>query len=247
MHFTAFFPFFMLFVIYAFRGPTQWAIATGIACFFQAATPILILVGGRASGLAPAYCLLFVGFWHVYGMVRARAGASPRGFEFPAATWWLLMFTIVGVVGAVIWPRFFEGWVRVLPTRHGLDSGFVEPVRPSGTNYIQAFYLICNFLLFALFAYAFQIGAVSREAILKGVARGAVVSVLLGIYQLIAYHFSLPWPSEIINSNLGVMQLAEQTALGFKRMSATFLEPSQMAMHLLVHSVPSVWVCEGSG
>lgn len=233
MYLTAFLPFFLLLVLYAFRGPAQWAIATGIAAFFQAATPILVFAGGRASGLAPAYCLLFVGLWHVYGMARARSGRYARQFDFPAATWWLLGFTVIGVVGAIVWPRFFEGWVRALPSREGLGSGFVEPVRPVGTNYIQAFYLLCNFLLFAVSAYLVQIGAVTRETMIKGVVSGAVISVTIGVYQLVAYHFGLPWPSGVINSNIGVAQLLDQTALGFKRMSSTFLEPSQMALHLL--------------
>ena len=203
MYFTAFFPFFLLLVIYALRGPSQWAIATGIACFFQSATPILVLAGGRVAGLAPAYSLLFVGLWHVYWLMRARTRLNARRFEFPQATWWLFSFTVIGIAGAVLWPRFFEGWVRALPSREGLGSGFVEPVRPSGTNYIQAFYLLCNFLLFAISAYALQIRVVSREVFLKGIALGAVTSVLIGIYQLVAYHFGLPWPSGIINSNVG--------------------------------------------
>lgn len=233
MYLTPFFPVFLIFVVYAFRGTSQWATATAIACYFQSASPILLQGGGRLSGLAPAYCLVFVGLWHVYWIVRSRARDRGKYFEFPAATWWLLMFTVVGMAGAVIWPRFFEGSVRVLPTRHGLDSGFLEPVGPSGTNYIQAFYLFCNFVLFALFAYVVQVGAVSREMVLRGVIRGALISVALGIYQIVAYQFGFPWPGGIINSNIGVMQLAEQTAMGLRRMSSTFLEPSQMAMHFL--------------
>lgn len=233
MYPTAFFPVFLIFLIYAFRGPSQWAVATAIACFFQASTPILVLAGGRASGLAPAYCLLVVGFWHAYWIAHSRAGRAAANFELPSATWWLLLFTIVGVVGAVIWPRFFEGAVRALPSRQGLDSGFVEPVGPKATNYIQAFYLVCNFLLFSLFAYLLQVGSLCREVVLKGIIRGALIAVALGIYQVVGYQVGLPWPADIINSNIGVLQPIEQTAMGLRRMSSTFIEPSQMAMHFL--------------
>jgi len=61
---------------------------------------------------------------------------------------------------------------------------------------------------------------------LRGVAVGLAFASLLGIYQLVAFHAGLPWPREIINSNLGVGQFPDQMAGSIKRITATFWEPS---------------------
>lgn len=233
MYFTPFFPIFLALAIYALRSANAWAIAMGIACFFQAASPILVVGGGRVSGIAPAYALMFVGLWHVYGHLLMRRDRKSLSWFGSGASNVLLVFSILAILGAVLLPRVFQGGVQVLPPREGLDSGLTFPLSPSGTNYIQAFYVGCILLLFTITRYLCGTGLTSAGTLVRGVALGAGVSVLLGFYQLGAHYLGLPWPGGIINSNLGLPQLIDQTALGLKRMSATFLEPSQMAAHYL--------------
>jgi hypothetical protein len=233
MIFTGFFPIFLLMFIYASCGANRWAQTMGVACFFQAASPFLIVGGGRLSGVAPAFAVMFLGLWHVFGAFYSRALHTGEKRDRSAATMMLLALVVIGVVGAFLLPRALHGMVHVLPPREGLDSGFTVPLRPAGTNIIQAFYLCCVFVLFASTRFLIAEGIVKREAVIQGITVGAAVSVLCGFYQVVAYRYGLPWPAGVINSNFGSGQLQEQTAMGMKRMSATFAEPSQMSMHFL--------------
>ncbi len=233
MNLTPFFPFFILMVINAMRGPNQWAGTMAFAAFFQSATPILLGIGGRFSGIAPAFCLLFIGLWHVYGSYYSAKPYKPGPRHFPYATFFLTAFAVVGISGALFLPRLLGNMVNVLPPRSGLDSGITAPLQASGGNYIQSFYLVCILSLFWMLKHLLQRGVIRREALFKGLIVGAAFSVCLGFYQIIGYPLGLPWPDAVINSNIGVSQLQNQTALGIKRMSATFVEPSIMATHYL--------------
>src|ERR1019366_7476038 len=135
---------------------------------------------------------------------------------------WLTVFTIIGVIGAALLPRLFEGHARVMPPGYGLDTVFVERVHPSGRNSIQSIYLLCNLALFLICRWLIRSGVVPIGAALRGLSVGVSISALLGLYQLAAYQLSWPWPDSVINSNTGVVQLYDQTAFGIHRMSSTF-------------------------
>ena len=233
---TDFLPAFLVMALVALRGPRAWLAVTAIAAFFQAATPLLLGVGGRAAGLAPAYALLPIGLWHGLGLLfrMGRAPERTRQFAMTGRFGLLVLFTVVGVFGALAYPRLFQGMVSVLPPREGLDSGVVVPLRPTGTNYIQSFYLVCNFTIAALVYLFHQQGVITIESFRRFLWIGGAVSVTFGCYQLLAHLTGLPWPASFVNSNIGVAQLPEQTMLGVRRMSATFLEPSMLSLHFLV-------------
>lgn len=231
---TAFTPIFVILAVMACRGIPQWMTATMIAAFFQSASPILTTAGGRLSGIATAYALLPIGMLHflTYKLRNPRS-AQPIGAYPSAPAVWLSMLTLIGVVGAMLLPRVFEGAVRVLPPGYGLDVGFAEPLRPSGRNIIQAFYLVCNLSLFLLCSYFLRKSEIDLKHCLKGLSIGAIIAALIGIYQVVGFELGLPWPSGVINSNLGFAQLYQQTAFGIKRMSATFVEPSILSLHFI--------------
>jgi hypothetical protein len=232
MYFTSFFPIFMLAVAWALRGPVQWAQATAFMAFFQASAPVLLAMGGRAVGLAPAYMLLPIVLIHLIRQISPVPVAREQK-SIALEVWLLGYFTLIGSVGAVLLPRLFASYVKVLPTRFGLDSGFVIPLKPETTNYLQAIYLIFNLCLVIAPITLHKKGFKMSEGIIIGTVAGAVVSALLGFYQVLAYHTGLPWPSDVINSNWGLKQLEDQTMFGFKRMSSTFLEPALLALHFL--------------
>ena len=99
MLFTDFLPAFLVMALFAFKGPRAWLAVTAIAAFFQAATPIVLGVGGRAAGLAPAYALLPIGVWHGLGLLF-RMGRAPRGarpFAMTGRFGLLALFTAIGV------------------------------------------------------------------------------------------------------------------------------------------------------
>jgi hypothetical protein len=233
MSLTPFAPAFLLLLIIACTGVRGWVIATGIAVFFQAAAPFLIDAGGRVSGLMPAYGLLGIGLMHAV-LHKLRPQIARRQPDPSAAAYgWLIAFTVIGVAGAVLLPRIFEFQAEVLPPAYGMDTTFVERVRPSGRNEIQAFYLLCNLGLFLLCRWAIRSRLVTLDDAVRGLALGAGCSALFGLYQVIAYQAGWPWPSAFINSNTGVGQLYNQQAFGLQRMSSTFLEPSLLGFHFL--------------
>jgi hypothetical protein len=233
MQFTPFFPIFLLFLAYAVSGPQRWALATGILTFFQAASPLLIGGGGRAFGLSPAYCLLPIGIFYLTSdwFERHSLRQPPRVLPTPI---WLFLFMLIFTLGvSLLAPRIFEGQIDILPPRFGLDSGITERLKPGTGNYIQSAYMLFNVLLVLVPAELAASGKIHRQDIIKGITIGACVAAATGLYQLTAFFLNLPWPDAVINSNLGVGQQAEQVAMGIKRMSSTFQEPSMMAQYLI--------------
>jgi hypothetical protein len=237
MALTLFTPFFLLFALYACLGERQWVMATLTSAFLQAASPILLAAGGRITGIQTAYALLPLGVMHlVLGEIKRVRGAGAPTFSsgnvwgIDLADALLLVVTALGVVGAVLLPRILSGVVLVLPPSVGYHA---EPLRPSGRNLIQAFYMICNCLLYVLVSRSVLRGVVTVAECIRALVVGTWFVIILGFYQVAGTFAPLPWPSGVINSNLGVAQLYGQSAYGIRRMSATFLEPSILAMHLV--------------
>jgi hypothetical protein len=235
MVFTEFSPFFLIMAIVSFSSVRSWVIMTGIASFFQAASPILIQGGGRMTGVSPGYILLAVGLWH-FGKIcfeslslkqrRPAIVINGRLFTF-------ILFTAIGVAGCLFLPSLFEGQAHIMPPRLGLDTANTERLEPSGTNFNQAFYLVCNFLL-SFLIYAFlQWRLIDLATILRGITIGVSLSLCFGFYQMLTFYMNVPWPDDFINSNKGIGQAYEQSFAGLNRMSATFQEPSIMSMHFL--------------
>jgi hypothetical protein len=235
MYFTEFAPIFLCLFVFALFGVNNFARALGVSSFFAAASPILLSTGGRVAGIPPAYLIMFIGLAHVYMRLFSKRYLvhHKKGF-YQLEVKVLFAFTIIAIAGAIILPRIFAGDVDILDPKKGLDSGFTEPLSPKGTNYTQAFYLVCIFLLFSSLRYLLSEGLMKRDAIFQGILFGGGVSLCLGFYQIIAYQFNLPWPNNVINSNLGLPQsTVEQTLFGIKRVSSTFSEPSIMAVHFV--------------
>jgi len=226
MELTAFLPFFAILVWVALRSPSHWLAATGFAAFLQGASPFTLTAGGRLAGMAPAYLLTFIGLFHY---LRARLHPAARVHEqqpWSAPQLWLWAFTIIGVLGALLLPRVFNGVAHAMLSRGALNAATMVDVAPGSTNIIQAFYLVLNLALFSSAAALVAADADGLRWALRGVAAGLACACVLGLYQLVAFYTGLPWPSEIINSNLGVGQFPDQMAGSIKRITATFWEPS---------------------
>ena len=234
MELTAFFPFFLLLLAWAARSERHWLAATGFSCFLQGASPFILTAGGRLAGVAPAYLLVFVGMYHMLctpAPLGARFRREPQRWSLPHI--WLWLFTLVGVAGALLLPRVFQGVAHAMDTRSSINSAALYAVMPSSTNFIQAFYLLLNLALFSL---ASRFVKRDNEGIrhgLRGVALGLAFACALGVYQLVAFHTGLPWPAEVINSNTGVGQFPEQMAGSIKRITSTFWEPSLLGYNFV--------------
>ena len=226
MELTAFLPFFAILVWVSLRSPSHWLAATGFAAFLQGASPFNLAVGGRFAGMAPAYLLVFIGMFH-YVRSRLHPAARVRADQpWSAPQLWLWAFTVIGVLGALLLPRIFNGVAHAMLSRGALNAATMVNVAPGGTNIIQAFYLVLNLALFSIAAALVATRDDGLRWALRGVAVGLAFACVLGLYQLVAFYAGLPWPREIINSNLGVGQFPDQMAGDIKRITATFWEPS---------------------
>ena len=229
MSLTWFAPIFLLLMMYACRGERQWVAATCVASFFQAASPLLITAGARPIGVQPAYLLLPIGMVYFFIHAFQPHAAGVRPFRLKSSHLFLMGLTAISILGAIILPRVFGGLVHVFDPRNGIVM-----LHSSSGNIIQAFYVACNSTIFVLVAAAVYRGSVSTVQSIRYLAFGTYMAALLGVYQVVGNAVHLPWPSVVINSNLGNAQLSNQTAIGpFLRMSSTFLEPSMLAMHFL--------------
>jgi hypothetical protein len=234
---TLFAPLFLLFAIYACLGERQWVAATLTSAFLQGATPILVAAGGRITGIQTAYALLPIGVLHLVLDELRRARQLPArepeygsawGIDLPDAL--LLATTAIGVGGAILLPRILNGVVLVLPPSVGYHA---EPLHPSSRNLIQGFYMVCNLFLYVLISRSLCRRVVTVAQCIRALALGAWCAIALGLYQVGGSFAPLPWPAGILNSNLGVAQLYDQSVFGLRRMSSTFLEPSILAMHFV--------------
>ncbi|MBW8190580.1 hypothetical protein K0504_05980 [Neiella marina] len=233
---TGFFPLFALLLMWSLSSPKNWLKATIVCATFQAASPFLLVAAGRFIGMTPAYLMLAVGFFHVFNLVvkdvRASGGERLVAMRFPKEIWALLLFSMYAVLCAVLAPKVFAGDVKIMSPREGISvSAGLLPLRFGMGNVFQSVYIVFNFLLcfFAFFILSKQKASV--KDVIKGCELAVWLIVLVGAYQMVAFSVGLYWPSEIINSNAGGAQSFDQFANGVKRVSATFVEPSVMAMH----------------
>jgi hypothetical protein len=234
---TWFTPFFLIFLIYACRGQRQWAVSTIVASFFQAASPILVVAGGRINGLQPAYALLPVGVAQIlFESFNLKNAALNRRY-ITSSHLFIFAMTVIAIAGAFLLPRAFGGLAHVTPPRR---QDVIELVHFSAGNGVQAFYIACNFVLFTLISRSVHRGSINVSQCIAAIALGTTIAILLGLYQISCDLLHLPWPDAVINSNLGSAQLFKQNAAGIvhalgiqRRMSATFLEPSMMSVYFL--------------
>lgn len=236
MSVTWFLPIFVILFVYACRGQRQWLFATVVASFFQAASPILLSGGGRLIGLQTAYALLPIGaFQFILQSFQAKRPGQSM-FRISEAHLFLIGMTVVGVVGAFLLPKLFQGVAHVTT-----PPAYQKVIlRSSRGNAIQAFYLICNLLMFTLVVACIQRRSISLAQCIRALAIGTVCSAAFGLYQIFCDLLHAPWPDVVVNSNLGIAQNFNQPVHGFprligiaRRMSATFEEPSMMAMYFL--------------
>jgi len=240
MYFTPFFPFFFLMMLYSICSPKRWAYMMGISSFFLGASPVLVSAGGRVAGMAPAYFVMMAGIIYVYSILYTKRRMPNNQVhqvnQGSLSIKVLILFTIIGVSGAIFLPRLFEGTgVLVLSSDEngGLDGGFGTPLVPRSTNFFQAFYLVCDLAMFAIIRYFILEKILERKDLINGIYAGAFLSLGLGFYQVLVHYFNLPWPDGIINSNLAYKQWYEATAGNLPRISSTFKEPSIFSMHFL--------------
>lgn len=200
---------------------------------FQASSVIDIYLGDYPIGLQPGYltAILFLASILLGILIRGKL-YIPR--ELNAIYLPLLLFVGYCVLTAIIIPTILQNQILVLPPRAGLGIRNLTPLKISGTNLSQTFYLMFLFT-FAFFS-SLQIAQDTKfhNQIVKVYLLSGLLVILIGFYQVIAWHFKLPFPNEIIYSNPGYRGTGaiQSLSIGLKRLSSTLAEPSIASYYL---------------
>jgi hypothetical protein len=212
----------------------EWAIFSAV---LQGAA-LVNIGGGFAVGLSPYF---FVVVLIASQIIPKWATGRIRFFaEEPVTTHAriLAIFAIWCVFSAFVLPVLFDG-MPVDSPRAGVDQGYYiqSALHLSPSNMGQAGYMILNFVMvMCLLQMAAWPGRLER--LVSAFSWSGVFVAAVGIYQILCHRLGLPFPSWLFNSNEAWAQAPNQfIGMGFSRISATFVEPSDAAGFLAAWSV----------
>lgn len=243
---------FIFFLLPRFLLP--WAIATSV---LQAAS-VFNIGGAFPIGITPYFFVTmliaarFIPLW-LSGRLRFTANEPVLLYLRP-----LLLLNMWSVASAFVMPALFNGVPVDLP-RAGMDAASMTPLFWSLSNAAQASYL-CLDSIYVIYIMWRSADSQFLENCVYVFRWSGVFVTAVGVYQLIAHVFGLPYPSTFFNSNLAWSQSINQHFGNAWRISATFTEPSAAASYfimwtsfLLFYAItvkPSMWhhwVLLGSG
>ena len=206
---------------------------TAFVSIFQAASVASITINGHFPvGVQPGYfaalvsgCVLLL--LPLSGEVRWRHPLRLR----PA-------YVALGLFAGYAWfssywvTKYFSGRVYVNPPRSHVAGVF--PLAFSGSNIDQDISLALALLLFAVVCESIYTARSGRlwRAVIRGWLGGGILAAGVGLYQVAAFRFGMPYPSTFFNSNPVYSQEFSTTLAGALRLSGTFSEPSIASFYL---------------
>ena len=184
--------------------------------------------GGFPVGIAPYYfvavlmTLRFIPRW-VSGKVRFFKGEPAAAFARMMA-----IFAFFCFVSAFVMPNLFAGLPVDVP-RAGVAGQHQNPQSPlhwSPSNVGQAIYILLNF--FILLECLRRCDEVRLSRVLaRAFTWSGLLAAAVGLFQVACTDLGMRFPTWLFNSNAAWAQLSHQMILGgFRRISATFAEPS---------------------
>jgi hypothetical protein len=139
----------------------------------------------------------------------------------------LSVFVVLCVSSAFILPILFKN-LPVDVARAGVASHRQIPLAPlrwSPSNGGQAVYMILNFFVVLELIRKSQNEAFPAT-LTKAMALAGILAAVVGLFQVACAQTGLRFPAWLFNTNIAWGHATEQSVGGFKRMSATFVEPS---------------------
>lgn len=177
-----------------------------------------------ASGVG----VFYVGVLAFIGRSLVELGAN-RTLILPGGAMWYLApwfaFVAVAAMGAFALPLIFEGQTLVFPGREGLSALAIRPLAFRSENLNQLIYLIVNTIFITLFT-----GFLIKRGRMEDFGFALRVGIaVIGVFAAIQFIPGLGiWVQENIIGTKAAISFTNQTFFGFKRIQATFLEPSLM-------------------
>lgn len=204
----------------------EWAIFSAV---LQGAA-LVNIGGGFAVGLSPYFFV--VGFLALRVIPNWAIGRIRFFAEEPVRIHvrTLACFIIWCVFSAFALPLLFDG-LPVDSPRAGVDQSYYiqSALHWSPSNMGQAGYMVLNFVMvMGVLQMATVPGRLSR--LVSAFSWSGVFVVAVGTYQNLCHSLGMSFPSWLFNSNAVWAQQPNQIiGMGFSRMSATFVEPSDAA------------------
>jgi hypothetical protein len=190
--------------------------------FVLSAFPGAAFINIGNSGLV----VFYVGVLAFIGRSLVELGAN-RTLILPGGAMWYLtpwfIFAAVAAMGAFALPLIFEGQTLVFPGRAGLSAVSITPLAFRPENLNQLIYLIVNTLFMTLFT-GFLIKHGRMEDFGFALRIGVVVISFFAALQFVPGLG--PWLQENLVGTKAATSFVDQSFLGFKRVQASFLEPS---------------------
>jgi hypothetical protein len=207
-----------------FIGAPRYLLSLGIALSVLQAASVFNIEGDFAVGISPYFfvailiCLRFVPLW-----LSGRIGFAPREqvllYQRP-----LLLLVLWALASVIVLPAVFAG-VRVDAARAGMDAYAPSPLHWSLSNGAQIAYLMLNCVFVTCLVYE-SANRLQVDRFFAAFRWSGALAAAVGLYQLVAHIYGLPYPDNFFNSNSAWAQLTDQRLAGSWRVSATFTEPS---------------------
>ena len=212
-------------IVAVLRGP-----AFGLATFVPMTllgSAGAVLLGGSGT-IQPAHLML--GFVFLSFLLHRNRGFDvAAAVRFPGAGFWLVSFTAVAIVTAVLMPRLFAGAtaINAVGTTEQGPSAELVPLGPTSGNATQSAYLIADALCFLLCS-AFVTRFEGYRLLGRAVAAYCVLNIGFAALDLATFWSNTAdWLTFIRNADY---QLHVETVVtGLKRIVGSFTETSSFA------------------
>jgi len=145
---------------------------------------------------------------------------------FPRAGFWLLIFSVYGIVSALLFPRLFEGATYVYAiSRTTIGLGiFLTPLSPTTGNITQTTYLIGDLICFIIF-YTYASDKQTARTIAHAALACAFANLLFVVIDLATYYTGTANLLQFLRT-ANYRMLDEAAVFGFKRIVGFFPEAS---------------------
>lgn len=224
---------------------------TAFLSAFQAASVLNLVIGGHYPiGVQPG---MFAAAMSCLALSVYPLQGRGHQFRVPCLRPILIclgIFLGYALASSYLLPHYFANRIYVYPPREGLDIHYTALLHLSSTNLSQDFYAVLMACFFWVVCQSIVQASDDRlwRRIVGGWMLGGAFAASVGLYQIVAPRFGLPFPAFFFNSNLGYAQAYRENVGSLQRLSGTFTEPSVAAFFLTCVAGYAWWrVIHGRG
>lgn len=218
--------FFILLGILTLRRGPVFGVSMLIPCMIFGSSAALILAG---TTIQPAHLLL--GFTAASVLTRPGTWSVVTArLTFPREGFWFVATAAVGVVGALILPRFFAGAAYVAAigaTSDGGSAPILVPLSPTTGNLTQSVYFIGDIVCF-LICYVVARTREGLEAVTNAVVAYCALNIFFAVVDLATFWTGTAFLLDFMRNTTYTMH-DDTVVNGLKRINGSFTEAAAFA------------------